>query len=319
MKKIVFQKNKILPAKKIIFSITSLEKWALVRISGKDRKKYLQSQITADIFLLKSKNYFLCGHCNEQGKVYGTLLIFKRFNEYFYILRKSILNKQIKAIKKYSVFSDVKFQQEKKLFFFGIIGKKSRYFLNKFFKILPDKKNSIINYDSITVIFMKKIVERFILISSYEILSKFLEKIKDFSKFNCSDQWLLIDIEENIPIIDSQNLLNFFPQEINLQKFKYGISFNKGCYIGQEQISKIKYSSINKRSLQFIYCLHSKNIFSPGDYVYVKIKNTWIKKGILLSCVNLNKNLIYAQIVLNKFYKQEKIYRIRDSYFYIKN
>ncbi|CAL4322788.1 tRNA-modifying protein YgfZ [Buchnera aphidicola] len=318
MTKFIFPKNEILPANKIFLSIVSLDEWELIKVSGQDKKKYLNSQITADINLLKSNKYILCGHCNNKGKIYSTLLIFKRKKNYFYILRKNIAKKQIQEIKKYSIFSIVKFSKEKKLFFFGVLGKNARNFLKNFFSILPNKHNSVIHENNITVIFIYNVIERFILVSSYKVLVKILKKNTNISYFNSSNQWLSIDIEEKIPIIESQNLLNFFPQEINLDKFKNSISYKKGCYLGQEQIVKIKYNNFNKRSLKFLYCIYDdKNSFFPGDLVYVKIKKKWIKKGVLLSSVTVH-NKIYAQVVLNKIYNKEKIYKIRSNYFHVK-
>ncbi|CAL4322702.1 tRNA-modifying protein YgfZ [Buchnera aphidicola] len=318
MKKFIFLEKKVFPVKKIIFTAVSLEDWVLVKVSGQEKKQYLQSQITADMSLLNSNKYFFCGHCNEKGKVYSTLLLFKRQKNYFYILRKSVVKKQIQAIKKYSLFSNTKFSQEKKLFYLGVLGKKSRYYLKKIFIVLPDEKNFVIHEHDTTIIWIKGIIERFILISSYTFLRNFLKKFSNELYLNNSRQWLSVDIEEKIPVIDSQNLLNFFPQEINLNKFQNGISFIKGCYLGQEQISKIKYRKINKRTLKFLYCLHPKNIFSPGDFIYIQVQKDWIRKGILLSSMIMNNNIIYAQAVLNKFYIKEKFYKIKDSYFFLK-
>lgn len=316
MKKFYFSKNIILPAENIFFSIVHLDKWILVEVSGKDNKKYLQSQITADIKHFSVNQYFLCGHCNHQGKIWSTILLFRKKNSYFYMLRKSVYKTQIQEIKKYSIFSNIKININKKFTLLGILGKESRFYLSKEFKFLPNKKNPVIHINNITILWFKKITERFLFIYPNKKIFNFLKKIKKNAVFNQSEQWLSVDIEEKIPIIEKNNLITFFPQNINLNKFINGVSVNKGCYIGQEQISKIKYKKLNNQCVCILYSLYRNSKFTPGDLVYIKNKDSWIKKGILLVSVIVNKKFVYAQVVLNKSFKNNFIYRINKSYFY---
>ncbi|CAL4322769.1 tRNA-modifying protein YgfZ [Buchnera aphidicola (Chaitophorus sp. 3695)] len=316
MKNFYFQKNVILPTENIFFSIVCLDKLILVKISGKDKKKYLQSQITADIKFFSINQYFFCGHCNYQGKVWSTMLLFKKKNSYFYILHKSTYKKQIKEMKKYAVFSNVRITVDKKFTLLGILGKEARFYLNKKIKILPNKKSPVVHKDDITILWFKKNIERFLFIYPRQNVFNFLKKIQKNAVFNQSEQWLSVDIEENIPIIEKNNCINFFPQNINLHKFPYAISFNKGCYIGQEQISKIKYKKLNNKCLCTLYSLYQYDKFISGDLVYIKNKHSWIKKGVLLTSVIINKKFVYAQVVLNKFFKNNFIYKINNSYFY---
>ncbi|MCW5197552.1 tRNA-modifying protein YgfZ [Buchnera aphidicola] len=316
MKNFYFQKNIILPIENIFFSIVYLDELVLIKISGKDKKKYLQNQITSDIKFFPNNKYFFCGNCNYQGKIFSTILLFKRKNSYFYILRKSVYKKQIQEMKKYSIFFDVKITLDKKFTLLGILGKESRFYLNKIIKVLPNKKNSILHKKNITMLWFKKKIERFLFLYPRKKVFNFLKKNKKNAIFNYSDQWSSVDIEEKIPIIEKNTSVTFFPQNIHLHKFPNGISFTKGCYIGQEQISKIKYKKLNNKCICVLYSLYINERFTPGDFVYIKNNNSWIRKGVLLSSVKVSKKFIYAQVVLNKFFKNNFIYKINNSYFY---
>ncbi|WP_343187659.1 tRNA-modifying protein YgfZ [Buchnera aphidicola (Periphyllus koelreuteriae)] len=317
MKKIILKKNKIYSVKKKLFSIFNLNNWNIVKISGKDSKKYLQNQITSNINFLKENKYIFCGHCNYQGRIISTLIIFKKNNNYFYILRKSICDVQIQAMKKYSVFFNVKIKKYNKCYLLGIFKKSSYIQLKKFFKVLPNKKNPVIHKKNITIIFLNFLKKIFLLISFNKNLDFLKNKFIKFNFLNDEKKILFIHIKKNIPIIEKKTSLLFFPQEINLDKFKKSIDFNKGCYIGQENISKIKYKNLNKNILSSLYCRDensTSSIFSPGNFVYVKIKRSWIKKGILLSSVIINK-ITYVQVVLNCVFKIHNIYKINNFYF----
>ncbi|NIH41284.1 MAG: tRNA-modifying protein YgfZ [Buchnera aphidicola (Periphyllus aceris)] len=305
----------MIPITEILPSFSCLKKFTIIKVSGKDKYRYLQNQITANINILKKNKYIFCSHCNEKGKVWSTLFFFKKNNNYFYILRNSVYLNQIKAMKKYSIFFDVKIKKYKKFFLFGISGLNAKKKLNKIFKILPKKKNPIICFKENTLIWLKNLIERFLIIIPYKKLRCLKKKFKKAGFLKNNKQWLLIDIQENVPIIEQKTSLCFFPQEINLHKFKNSLSFKKGCYMGQENIAKIKYKKLNKRSLVVLYCFFKKNIFFPGDFVYVKIKDNWIKKGILLSSVIVDKKIIYVQVVLNNLYKKEFIYKINNISF----
>ncbi|NIG99264.1 MAG: tRNA-modifying protein YgfZ [Buchnera aphidicola (Periphyllus acericola)] len=305
----------MIPITEILPSFSFLKKLTIIKVSGKDTYRYLQNQITANMNLLKKNKYIFCGHCNDKGKVWSTLFFFKKNNNYFYILRNSVYLNQVKAMKKYSIFFDVKIKKYKKFFLFGISGVNAKKKLKKIFKILPKKKNPIIYLKENTLIWLKNLFERFLIIIPYKKLFSFKKKFEKAGFLKNNKQWLLIDIKENIPIIEKKTSLCFFPQEINLHKFENALSFKKGCYIGQENIAKIKYKKLNKRSLFILYCFYKQNIFSPGDFVYVKIKDNWIKKGILLSSVIVSKKIIYVQVVLNNLYKKKNIYKINNVFF----
>lgn len=317
MEKFNLLKNFVLPVENIFFSIMDLsDKWVIVKISGKDKKKYLQSQITANINSFPINQYFFCGHCNYQGKIWSTILLFKKKNNYYYIIRKSVYKRQIQEIKKYAIFSNVQISIDHKFTLLGALGKNVRFYLNKNIKLLPNKKNPVVHKNNITILWLKKNIERFLFIYPKKKVLNFLKKNKKYSVFSSSNQWLFIDIIEKIPIIEKENLICFFPQNINLNKFFNSISFNKGCYLGQEQISKIKYKKLNNKCICVLYSLCKYDKFIPGDLVYVKNKNIWIKKGILLVSVVVNTRFVCAQVVLNKFFKNNFIYKINNSYFY---
>ncbi len=55
------------------------------------------------------------------------------------------------------------------------------------------------------------------------------------AQLNNSQQWLALNIEAGLPVIDSANSAQFILQATNLQALG-GISFKKGCYTGQEMV-----------------------------------------------------------------------------------
>lgn len=59
-------------------TLISLDDWALVTLTGADRVKYLQGQVTADIDALSADQHVLCAHCDAKGKcgvTYGCFIV----------------------------------------------------------------------------------------------------------------------------------------------------------------------------------------------------------------------------------------------------
>jgi len=54
-------------------------------------------------------------------------------------------------------------------------------------------------------------------------------------------RWLLEDIKAGLPGVTPATREEFVPQMLNLDVLG-GISFNKGCYIGQEVVARTHYS-----------------------------------------------------------------------------
>lgn len=82
-------------------------------------------------------------------------------------------------------------------------------------------------------------------------------------------------IEKGIVILQPKTSLLFTPQMINLQKLG-GVSFEKGCYVGQEIIARTEHLGTLKRHLHRLE-INSDTPLAPGDPLF----KTVLKKGLL--------------------------------------
>lgn len=293
MKKIYFDK---LLKNKCFFEI--LKKWSLIKVFGLDSTQYLQSHITIDILNLNNKKHMLCANCNSHGKVQSVLQLFNYKNGYAYIQRKSICKIQMNALKKYSVFSNVTIEEDNNYFLLGIFGKYVRTILSLYFCNLPHSKESIIFDKNIIILWFGGSNERFLLI----LKKKKLEEIKLFllkkNILNLKNAWSYLHIKSGIPILEYEVFNKFFPQEINLDLLE-GINFKKGCYCGQEMISKIHFKNlIHKR----LYCLIGTTNFKINIFSFIEIYDGyfWKKVGNIIYSLHIKDNLFLIQCVLYK-------------------
>ncbi|MFT8229722.1 MAG: tRNA-modifying protein YgfZ [Enterobacterales bacterium] len=288
-----------IPSKYLSPTLISMEDWILIKISGIDAKKYLQNQFTCDLFNLNKKKISFAAHCNQYGKTISTMIVFIYENCIYYITRRNIIHKQLTEFKKYSIFYKINICEDKNSILVGLAGNNIQNILKKIFINIPTEQNSILkNSSDLTLIYIKLPKPRFLLIIKKKNFDNIFNIIHNYVLLNNSMQWLSLDIESIYPLIDIKNSLKFIPQSLNMEYID-GINFHKGCYIGQEIISKIKYKNSNKF---FLYWISYKSNILPkiGSNIEIKLKNNWKNTGTILAACKMINNFIWIQIVLNK-------------------
>lgn len=304
--------NIVKKSNELFFTVIKLDEWSFVKITGRDNVNYLQSQLTIDVIKLKKNvEHLICAHCNSLGKVWSTMRIFPISKDNLgYILRKNIARKQVNELKKYSIFSDVKIKIDNSRAILGISGLKCRDILSKIFDELPNKKNTVIFNENFCILWIKNPLERFLIISNKEILYKIQNK---FSNYNYNNsQWIALEIESGFPIIDNINSEKYLPQEINLHNLS-GISFDKGCYLGQEIISKTQFLNLNRKIMHWLSG-HCNYLPKSGEKLQGYENKKWYFAGTVLSAVKISTRVIWIQAILNKkFLLVKKIRAVNDQ------
>jgi folate-binding protein YgfZ len=310
--------NTVFLSNELSLTMMILDEWSMVYVEGIDAKNFLQNQLTIDINILKTIHHRFCSHCNFNGKVLSTMHIFKYDQGYAYVQRKSVSNMQITELKKYSLFSKVKIKQLNDVVLVGMAGLNVRSLLSSFLKIIPDEKTTIIHNEGMTILWFCQPLERFLLVLSFSDFLSLKNNIDKNIALNNSKQWLSLDIEAGLPIVDQECVNKFTPQAINLDKLK-AISFQKGCYYGQETIARIFFKNLNKYNL---YCLCGKGYISTkiGSVIKVKIQNKWCKIGFVLSVSNVFFEKTLIQAVLKKPVSAKNMFRVDEfkNLFFIK-
>ncbi|MBT3197296.1 MAG: folate-binding protein, partial [Gammaproteobacteria bacterium] len=93
--------------------------------------------------------------------------------------------------------------------------------------------------------------------------------------------WELLNIRAGIPAVFSATQEAFIPQMVNLQAIN-GLSFNKGCYPGQEVVARMEYLGQLKRTM---YHITTPATCSPhaGDTLYAASSSSAQGAGKIIS------------------------------------
>jgi len=292
-------------------TLISLDDWALATISGADSEKYLQGQVTADVAQLGEHQHLLVAHCDPKGKMWSNLRLFRRQDGFAIIERRSLRDAQLTELKKYAVFSKVTIVADDENVLLGVAGFQARAALKTLFSELPDADKPLINDGATSLLWFEYPDERFLLVTDVATAERVTEALRGEAQFNNSLQWLALNIEAGLPIIDAANSAQFIPQATNIQALG-GISFKKGCYTGQEMVARAKFRGANKRALWYL-AGNASRVPQAGEDLELKMGENWRRTGTVLAAVQLDDGRVLVQVVMNNDMEADSVFRVRDD------
>lgn len=235
--------------------ITAMTDLGIIKVSGKDAAQFLQGQLTCNIHELTESTSFFTAFCNVKGRVISTFLLLKTADAFLLILPYELLNTVQKKLQFYVLRSKVQLSnQTNELVVIGVIAQ------NHFLPELPDTNFAVSNTTKIWIKFSAQ-CGRYLIISTINraiTLWKQLLHKYDFISSHLN-LWRFQDISAGIPWLTSASSEKYIPQMLNLDKLG-GISFNKGCYTGQEPISRVYHLGKIKRALFLAECAKEAKI-----------------------------------------------------------
>lgn len=297
-------------------TLMSLEDWSLINVEGPDSRKYLQGQLTCDVDALTADNYSYAAHCDAKGKVWSNILLFCKNDGLAYVERTSVVSQQTGELKKYAVFSKVAITPSENSVLLGFAGQNARQELSQIYANLPDEQKPVVHHNDATLLYFSRPTERFMLIVSPDESERIFTTLLGKVALNNSQQWLALDIEAGLPVVDLENSAQFLPQSLNLQAIN-AISFTKGCYAGQEMVARAKYRGANKRALYWL-AGNSHRVPAPGEELELKLGDNWRRTGTVLAAVNLSDmtptdETVWIQAVLNNDLESDAILRVKED------
>lgn len=292
-------------------TLMTLDDWALATISGADSEKYIQGQVTADVSQLTEHQHVLAAHCDAKGKMWSNLRLFRDGDGFAWIERRNVRDAQLTELKKYAVFSKVAIVPDDERVLLGVAGSQARAALANLFSELPDSEKQCVTAGASTILWFEHPAERFLLVTDVATAETLTGKLREEAVLNDSQQWLALDIEAGIPVIDAVNSAQFIPQATNLQALG-GISFKKGCYTGQEMVARAKFRGANKRALWYLAGTASR-VPEAGEDLELQMGENWRRTGTVLAAVQLDDGQLLVQVVMNNDMEAGSVFRVRDD------
>lgn len=234
------------------------ELYKLITVSGADAVQFLQGQLTQDVAQLTEKRSMPAACCNPQGRVITTMRLVSLGADTGLILLPEMVEPVIALFSKYRMRSDVKFDQSGDEWAQFALEKDADLALLQSTGHLPDANDSVMKDDILSARYASsgRFVELFGRKNALESL-----QLK-FDAPLANDAWQGALIRAGVAVISGANSEKFTPHMLNLDRLG-AISFDKGCYTGQEVVARTEHLGSSKRRLMRYRC--AANSIEVGD------------------------------------------------------
>jgi len=222
------------------------EVYKMIRVAGNDAAEFLQGQLTQDIKQLAQAKNLPAAWCNPQGRVISLLRILMTDDGYGLVLPASMAETVCKRLIVYRLRADVSIEVADSDWTCLIFNTDAD--LNQLEKLglRPKQEINACRIDHGLIAINIGIEEQCVeLMGFYTNMKKIgIEATKNTK----SDFLRAAKIRAGIPEILSSQSENYTPHMLNLDLLG-AISFDKGCYTGQEVIARTQFLGNSKRRL----------------------------------------------------------------------
>jgi tRNA-modifying protein YgfZ len=239
----------------------------LISVSGDDASDFLQGQLTNDIRDVSPQHSQLSAYCTPKGRMLSNFRIFKRSDIFYIRLPRTQLEETIKRLRMFVLMSKVSFEDSSdSLVHIGVSGPDVIEQLSSHINELPEQTDDVTQCDGYTVIRLAGRHPRFEIYGEMESIQNLWKKLDVHVAPIGAGPWNLLDILAGIPTIYPETSEAFVPQMVNMQIIN-GVSFQKGCYTGQEIVARMQYLGKLKRQMYRIY-IKTNDEVKTGDTLY---------------------------------------------------
>jgi hypothetical protein len=281
--------------------LISLNYLNILEIVGEGAKDLLQGQLTCDINKVSSENPILGAICNVKGRVISSFILINPSKEdsskYWLIGPAVMMQKTHEALKKYSPFYkvDISILKDKNLY--GASDK----VVKELFSDYNLDDNQFIHKNGLVVSYLEKIFKLI-------ITNKSNNAIENLPVTSELSDWHLDDFFNKDVEITEDLTERFTPHEINYDVTKR-VDFEKGCYTGQEIVSRMHYRA---KSLPRLYLARSSNNLLEANMSIED--NSGKRAGTIVKVLNhLDGSYALISIKVNKVDKSYKTSKGRTN------
>jgi len=228
--------------------IVDLSHFGLIGFSGEDAESFLQGQLSCDVRLTKHSAAAVYGsYCNPKGRMLASFLLWHDKSQYVMQLPAVLQPAIRKRLSMYVLRAKVKLaDMGDTLIRIGVAGSNADTLIGRVLGRIPDRDSGMIHTEKGSVLRLGQ--DRFELILAPEQGPEVWGRLNEDSVPVGASVWEWLQIKAGIPIILPATQEQFIPQMANLDAIG-GISFQKGCYPGQEIIARTQYLGKIKRRM----------------------------------------------------------------------
>lgn len=270
--------------------LANLSHMGLIKVVGEQGRSFIHGQVTTDISSLAANQWRWGAHCDPKGKMLASFRTFAIQEALFMLMPRDVIEVDLPQLQKYAVFSKATLSNASAEWtLLGVAGEQANQFVGEHFGEVTQEL-TLVDQGAIL-----KDADRFILVLTPEAAATLVAQSQQ-SVFDAS-AWQALEISAGYPNIAASHASQYVPQMCNLQAVN-GISFNKGCYMGQETIARMKYRGGNKRAL-YILRGHTELQISLESALEIEMEDGFRRGGQIIEFVQRGNQVLLTAVLAN--------------------
>lgn len=250
--------------------LTPLVHQGLFSVLGPDAEKFLQGQLSCDLKEVSALGSRLGAHCNIKGHMHSLLRVLRVQDGFWLRGQRDLLPGAQVLLKKYMVFSKAQSQDlSDEVVGLGCSGPGAAVLVEKVLGQVPSEVDGV--YASEGMLAVRVPGKRFEIWLPGDQALALLPELIEFAPLGTTDRWELDEIRAAVPDLRRETVEAFIPQMTNLQALR-GVSFTKGCYTGQEIVTRLQHRGQLKRPM-YRATVSSDSRPLPGTALHSADKN----------------------------------------------
>lgn len=242
-----------------------LSQAGLLRFDGDEAQTFLHNQLSCDVAGLAPGQSTYGAYCTAKGRMQASFLLWQSQQSYFMQLPSPLCEPIQKQLTKFILRSKVKVSGASGDWsIVGVAGKDAGVLVQRAVGDAPRDVHAVIRTQAATVVRLPG--DRYEIVATRDNTAGILDMLSAGASKTNPEHWEWLEIRAGIPTITPATQEVFVPQMVNLDLIG-GVSFEKGCYPGQEIVARMHYRGTLKQRM-YLASVAATDRPLPGDKLY---------------------------------------------------
>ncbi|MFZ3176116.1 MAG: folate-binding protein [Thiobacillus sp.] len=243
--------------------VADLSQLGVIALRGEDTTAFLQGQLSNDVRALHADSAQWSGYCNPKGRLLGNFLAWRQGEDYCLQLSGDILAGVLKRLSMFILRAKVQARDASdENVRLVVAGRQALAAVTAAMGAVPEAAMRSVAGEAGQVIRLGD--DKFVLSIAPERAAAVWQALRQSATPVGAPVWDWLRLSAGIPMIVAATQELFVPQMVNLEVIG-GVSFQKGCYPGQEIVARSQYLGKLKRRM---FLAHVDAEAAPGDPLY---------------------------------------------------
>lgn len=245
--------------------LADLSHYGLIGLTGEDAQIFLHGQITNDLRTLKADKAVFAGYCSAKGRLLANFLIFRRADDILLMLPHSLVEAIQQRLRMFVLRARVRLRDASgEWVALGLAGPQAAEMVAERFGQAPAAPMQVVQAADGWAVRLGE--QRFDVFVMPQAAPALWQQWAGRARPVGAPAWDWLTVTAGVPVILPPTQDQFIPQMVNMELLD-GVSFQKGCYPGQEIVARTQYLGKLKRRMYLAHvaaqAAAGQELFSP--------------------------------------------------------